>query len=231
MQLAKIERSVPIKAIPEKDLNTIIITEFTVWIANLLSLTDETSAQRLETALPAVKEHCWSMGFDEIKKMFEMYADGKLSVKPLPNYFDRILFGKIVEAYKQQKPMKKESIRTKQFTDDQKELMITQGVVSCFDHYVQDKYIPNGYQWVHDHLDELNLMEFKDQEKKNMWDRALVNARNVTSKESNPMERKNLLLELEKKHNPTRILEYKKLRLARLFDRMVAKNQHVKDFI
>ena len=67
--------STPLRGIPEETLNKIIVEQFTIWIANLLSLTDETSAERLEIALPAIKEHCWSMGFDEIKKMFEMYAD------------------------------------------------------------------------------------------------------------------------------------------------------------
>ena len=36
----------------------------------------------------------------QIKKMFEMYVDGKMSLKPIPNYFDRILLGKIVAEYK-----------------------------------------------------------------------------------------------------------------------------------
>ena len=51
---------------------------FSPWLSKLLSLKDETSANRLEMALPAIKEQCIGMGFVEIKKMFEMYVDGNL---------------------------------------------------------------------------------------------------------------------------------------------------------
>ena len=40
------------------------------------------------------------MGFAEIQKMFEMYADSKLDIEPKANYFDRVLLGKIVAEYR-----------------------------------------------------------------------------------------------------------------------------------
>ena len=72
-----LDRSVPIKGIPDTKLNTIIVMEFVPWITKLLSLT-KASGERLDLALKSIKEHCWSMGFSEIKKMFELYADNKL---------------------------------------------------------------------------------------------------------------------------------------------------------
>ena len=115
MELDKYEKlndKLPLKAYPKDGqlLNSIIINVFVEWLSGLLTLSSQTSAERLEIALPAIKEHCGSMGFDEIKKMFEMYADSKLSIKPIPNYFDRILFGKIVAAYKEQKIVKPKKI-------------------------------------------------------------------------------------------------------------------------
>ncbi len=106
MELQKLNSKIPIKAIPEESLNSIILTAFVPWLSNLLSLTGETSAERLKTALPAIKKHCWSMGFVEIKTMFELYADGELSVQPRSNYFDRILLSQIVQAYKDRKRTK-----------------------------------------------------------------------------------------------------------------------------
>lgn len=165
--LAKIESTIPIKAIPEQELNMIILTQFTVWVANLLSLTDETSANRLETALPAIKEHCWSMGFVEIKKMFEMYADNKLSISPIPNYFDRILLGKIVDDYKSQKQKPVKEINTIQDMEETNKVHLHKFFRAFFlTHYINDCYVHLAYKFLEDNgfiklskEDKLKLME------------------------------------------------------------------------
>lgn len=165
--LAKIESTIPIKAIPEQELNMIILTQFTVWVANLLSLTDETSANRLETALPAIKEHCWSMGFVEIKKIFEMYADNKLSISPIPNYFDRILLGKIVDAYKSQKQKPVKEINTIQDMEETNKVHLHKFFRAFFlTHYINDCYVHLAYKFLEDNgfiklskEDKLKLME------------------------------------------------------------------------
>ena len=89
-KIAVLDKNLPLRAYPEEKLNRIILMDFMPYLARLLSLTDEVAADRLEVALPAIKEHCIGMGFKEIKKMFEMYADSKLPIKPIPNYFDSI---------------------------------------------------------------------------------------------------------------------------------------------
>lgn len=165
--LAKIESTIPIKAIPEQELNMIILTQFTVWVANLLSLTDETSANRLEIALPAIKEHCWSMGFVEIKKMFEMYADNKLSISPIPNYFDRILLGKIVDDYKSQKQKPVKEINTIQDMEETNKVHLHKFFRAFFlTHYINDCYVHLAYKFLEDNgfiklskEDKLKLME------------------------------------------------------------------------
>jgi hypothetical protein len=144
MDLVKLESKLPLKAYPEQELNKIILTQLTVWLSSLLSLTDEVSANRLEIALPAIKEHCWSMGFDEVKKIFILYADGKLSVKPIPNYFDRILLGKIIEAYKEQKFVVKKPIET-EISEDEKKDLINSGITKCLAHYENETKILEGY--------------------------------------------------------------------------------------
>lgn len=154
MELQKIERSIPVKAIPEQELNEIILLHFTPWLCNLLSLTGETSAERLEVALPAIKEHCWSMGFDEIKKMFELFADNKLSVEPIPNYFDRILFGKIVKSYKDQKPNKKVDPPKQQLSEEDKELIFLTGVLTVFENYKETKKLTGITSHIYDHFYE-----------------------------------------------------------------------------
>ena len=125
MELVKLESTMPLRAYIEEDLNRILLITFLPWLASLLSLTDETSAERLEIALPAIKQQCIGMGFNEIKKMFEMYVDSKLNLKPIPNYFDRILLGKIVDSYKAlNKPKSKPNQELKMSEEDKEFIML-----------------------------------------------------------------------------------------------------------
>ena len=39
------------------------------------------------------------------------------------------------------------------------------GLVNCFDSYLQDKKVIAGYTWVYDHIDELDLISFSNEEK------------------------------------------------------------------
>ena len=184
-KLAIIKSTIPIKAIPESDLNKSIIM-YSVFVADLLSLTDEVSAKRLEIALPALKNHCWSMGFAEITKMFEMYVDNKLSLKPIPNYFDRILLGKIVTAYRDQKPRKKETIKPIEMTDDAKQKLIIEGVTRCFEQYKQTGEIIAGYLWVYNHFFELGVLPDHTPEfKKEIGKRALAALKREHSQDKN----------------------------------------------
>lgn len=165
MELAVLNKNIPLKAYPEQDLNRIILTVLMPFISGLLSLTDETSANRLKIALPAIKEQCHSMGFSEIKKMFEMYADGKLSVKPIPNYFDRILLGQIFKAYKSESRTKPKKTDEKEF----KELQDFKWVVLLFDSFIQDRVIPDSYHWVYTYLEGKGLIEYSVKEKNTVF--------------------------------------------------------------
>ena len=228
-KLAILETSIPIKAIPEEELNKVILTSFLTWLCDLLSLTDETSAKRLKIALPAIKVHCWSMGFEEIKKMFTIYADGGLSVKPMPNYFDRILLGKIVDAYKQQKPIIKKEIVMPEPTQEEKDNLIYMGVINCFDEFKQTNKIIEGYVWVYDHLDELQLLKYTADEKK----KVMILAKDRLIKENKEYmsldQYKKFTFDLENKRaNQSIINMAKKMLLERYFNNLIAKNTHIK---
>lgn len=161
-QLTVLNSPLPLKAYPKEKLKEVIYKEFIVWLSSLLSLTDETSAKRLYTAIPAIEEHCWSMGFLEIKKMFEMYADGKLSIEPMPNYFDRILFGKIVTAYKMIKPKKLDPIEK---AEEHLRLYKFKETIIYFDAFVQDNELPDEAVWVYDYLEYMDILSPTKEEK------------------------------------------------------------------
>ena len=87
--------NLPLRAYQKKQLEN-QIEALQAWLTNLLGLSGVESAKRLVIASEALKEQCIGMGFAEIQKMFEMYADSKLDIEPKANYFDRVLLGKIV---------------------------------------------------------------------------------------------------------------------------------------
>ena len=152
MDLVKLEKKLPLRAYSQEELNKVLLMDFLPWLCALLSLTDETSANRLEMALPAIKTQCIGMGFQEIKKMFENYADGKLSIKPIPNYFDRILLGKIVSDYKTTKPKEKKIIHTPKPTLEETEKLIDNQIVELVLHFQETGEIKLGYLHLYEYL-------------------------------------------------------------------------------
>ncbi len=173
-KLSILERTIPLRAIPEKDLNKALIMDFAPWLSKLLSLKDQTSADRLEMALPAIKEQCISMGFVEIKKMFEMYVDGKFDIEPKTNFFDRILFGKIVAEYRKynmQKPKPKPQIP--QISEQEKKEIDDKILKDQEEYFLKNRVIDPDQWYAYDILDERGLINLSIQEKKQIYADAL----------------------------------------------------------
>lgn len=162
MDLVKLDSTIPIKAIPKENLDKIILNDFIVWLSDLLGLTDETSAKRLYLSIEAIKTACWSMGFAEIKKMFELYADSKLSIKPIPNYFDRILLGKIIDAYKEQKIVEKKEPDPIKDMEETNRIHLYKFFKGYFvNGRINDCYVNTAYKW----LDENGFLVLSKEEK------------------------------------------------------------------
>jgi len=205
MELAIFKNPIPIKAIPEKDLNAVLFGSFLDWISAILSL-NEDATSKLEYALPAIKEHCWSMGFPEIKKMIEMYADGKLSVKPIPNHFDRIKFGEVAAAYNEFNRSKVEKIDV----DQEKKQQDILDIITLFDYFKQYNRIPQNQVWVYTYLEE-RLEDFKFTK-----------------------EEKQILMQLGKEQKLTQedcIIKSKRVLLSRYFTKLIAIDKHIKELI
>lgn len=176
-KLAVLDRSLPLRAFPEKDLNRVLLIDFLPWLTALLSLTDEISSKRLEIALPAIKDRCIGMGFSEIKKMFEMYADNNLDVKPIPNYFDRILFGKIVNSYVQQKPKVKKVIMEKELSKEEKDKIMIGACERLFIQFKNNGEITDVSDHVYDLLFDLGKLPTDKLYKELMFGKAKLRAK------------------------------------------------------
>ena len=200
------EKTIPLRKIPEEELNTAILTGLMPRISRLLSLTDETSANRLEIALPAIKEHCLGMGFVEIQKMFELYVDGKLDVNPIPNYFDRILLGKIVKSYRSYKLRLKPKIKSEMLKKEKDAI----DVIMLFDNFVQFNKLNEDFEWVYTYLNEKNILAPDDDLKKRKY-----------------------LIFLNKSNNDKKLAKTKaKISILEdYFRRVIGDKKHIKDFI
>ena len=158
-----------LRSFNDDELNTIIITQFSDWLCGLLSLTGENSSNRLISSIPALKKQCIGMGFDEIKKMFEMYADGKMSFEPRANYFDRILLGKIVSEYKRKNALKNSNKpKTENISPEEikKINKITLDRVEKF--FIKNRFIHQDDFFAYDILVKTKLISLSIQEKKSI---------------------------------------------------------------
>jgi len=173
MKLAKLDKKLPLRAYPEEELNRVLLTDFTTWLRGVLSLTGETSLERFKIALPAVKELCIGMGFDEIKRMFESYADGKLGLEPIPNYFDRILLGKIVSAWKSQSKVRKTPLQVN-ITDQEKEKIENRAVKLSLDYFLEHRLVDVTRIYVYDILEKRQYIKLTTEQKKTIQKDAIA---------------------------------------------------------
>ena len=167
------ERQIPIRAIPQKDLDLFLDTEFKFWIATLLGLKED-KEDSYDITKDAIKKECIGMGFSEIKKMFEMYVDHKLYVKPIPNYFDRILFGKIVDAYINQKPKKVMKIEEEKLSKEEKINVMESACERIEKQYLELGEITDKCDHVYDYLFDLGKLPNDEIYKKAIFAKATL---------------------------------------------------------
>ena len=162
MELVKLDKNLPLKSYPEKDLDNVLQTVFKIWISDLLSLKSD-SENKVDNALVAIKKHCWSMGIKEVKKMFEMYADGELKTQPKSNHFDRVLVGQIFNDFRKHNMTKPKS---KTDSDQEKSQQDMIYAIQLFDYFIQERKIPKESVWVYSYLEGKELINYSDKEKK-----------------------------------------------------------------
>lgn len=233
MELVKTEKGdvFPIKAMPEETRAKKVL-ELGIWLSKLLSLKDETSAERLEVLLPMVSDYCWSMTIEDIKKAFTKYVKGELpKLEPKTNFLDVILFGKVISSYKQSRPPIKPKTELPRISESEKENLIYMGLVNCFDSYLQDKKVIAGYTWVYDHIDELDLISFSNEEKLSKMKRAKIVLKQQANESNNIFTVKNAIMDIESKNSASVINESKRMLLVDYFERLIKQKKHLKDLL
>ena len=200
----------PLKTIPIKALQQFLDTPFKFWLSNLINVSSDKEGA-LDEAMNGIKEHCWGMNLLEIKKMLELYVDGKLHMEPRSNYFDRIVLVKIVDNYKKlySKPVEKH--KELPVSTEDKEFIAYVNCIMSFDDYKQNS-IMSKYDWtVYDHLDEKGIINYSEKERKETF--------NIMRENFPHKSRENC------------IKSSKKILLKRFYDQLITKNKHIKQLL
>lgn len=205
--------SVPLRGWAQNDLDKFLQTDFKIWLASTFRIKTE-NAVGLNAALEGVKSHCWSMGFGEIKKAFELYADSKLNLEPVSGFMDRILVGKIIKAYKDNLPTSKTPvIEPKEVSEKERNEIMEKAVLRLETEFLLARSVPAGSNHVYDYLDETGKIQFTSSQK---WDfmkqakqKLIDGAKDVINLDS----RKSFLNKLEDKNNGIVKAEAKRLAL------------------
>ena len=207
-KLSVLEKKMPLRNYPEKVIDDVLTTVFKFWLANLLSIKAD-NEEKLDNALSSIKKHFWSLGIDEVKKAFEMYADGELSIKPIPNYFDRILVGQIFQEYRQLRTKPKKEIKPLELSSEDIRNNEIISATICYDYYIQNGFLNETSLYLYNLLLERGLFDFTKKEQEVMVE---------------------LAQKLEKPIKEQRI-HYKKICIRRFFDSIHAKGKHIKDLL
>ena len=217
MELAIKNLSVPMRGYPQKELEDILNTQFRFWLANTFRIKTE-NAGSLQGALEGVKEHCWSMGFAEIKKAFEMYADSKLNLEPVSGFMDRVLVGKIIKSYKASLPTPKvPRIEAPEISQDEKNKLLENGVLECYQHFLEYGNIKEGKAWVYGYLVEQGKINDTPEFKRECMVKAKANLINDSKDIKKLDDRKSFVAKLEGKKNGQVITEAKRISLIQHF--------------
>lgn len=201
-RIAILENKMPLKGYPEGKLDSVLSTVFKFWLSKLLSIKAE-NEEKLDSALPYIKQFFWSLGMHEVKKAFEMYALGQLSIKPISNYFDIILVGQIFNEYKMHQ--RQTNTKTMDYDKENKDYVYC---IQAFDYFAQNGALPEQAAWLYEYLtDAKGILSVSKREKQQSYNLALYKYEN----------------------NDLAILKSKLWLVEKYFNNLVIKNKHIKN--
>ena len=200
---------------PINDINKLDIKEMLLKRFKTISLEEIDYAFKLERygVLGTRTEHYQLFNAQYVSDILGKYKDWLQEIRRVNN----LPLSKII-------PMK-------EMSEKDKELLVIQGVINCFDEFIQTNDIINGYTWVYDHLDELNLFEYTTKQKKDKMLVAESKLRNQANNITDMLNRKEILKTLENKNDQSIKNEAKRLLLKDYFAKLQVKDKHIKEFI
>ncbi len=168
---------IQIKKIPAETLERFELP-FMNYLSVLLNLKAE-NAENLQMCVPVILDINRTFTFKQIREMFELYADSRLSIQPISNYIDRILIGKIKSSYTDYlKKSNRSIVKPKKVDKNGKELSEEESYKrqydiiqssDWFESYLHLGYLKHDSVWVYDFLVYEKLIKISDDVKKSIY--------------------------------------------------------------
>ena len=246
--MAKALENLKLRDYPEeaRNGNTVILTS---WLLNLLGVkgNPDTDKQHL-VATKFINDTLLNYTYQEIKLAFEMYVSGKFyenNGKPMlvTQQFNSVVIGRVMREYQALKDRELDEYRRlrtiqlnkkyemPELTKEEKELLVYEGVLNCFENYKQTREVINGYVWVYDHLDELNIINFSPKEKKAKMLIAQERLKAEAVCYTNAIKRKRLLETIQNLSSSPVVTEAKRLLLQDFFANVTVKKKHIREYL
>lgn len=173
------------------------------------------------------------LSLNELYYAFKLERYGKFG-QPTLSYgrFDTLYVSQVLRKYKEwkQEYRKKNNLpigkinqnSSQEISDSEKKSLLINGVLECYDHYIETYMIPTGKAYVYDLLYDMDLLP-KDADSKN---RAYQEAKDVIRMNLEQMDRtsfkdrneyKNILMELESRKSDIVVREAKNIIVGKYF--------------
>lgn len=116
-------------------------------------------ADRLGMVAYLLDEYCGLMTLEQVKKAILLYMMGKLPLQPRSNYFDGILFGQIIDAYKKSLPPKKQQPYELKLTEAELSANTEMNIKLCWKEWEETGRVKPGYAFYWDALKSAGLIQ------------------------------------------------------------------------
>lgn len=225
-----------------RNINTLTLLE---WLLNVLGVNGEDKTEHHTTLHKLINEAYFRFTYQEIKLAFEYYIQGKYSENGKPmlvtQQLNGVVFGKVMSQYEALKKsnemdayrakLKQQSQSSKEISQQEKDEIVRNGVINCFNDWLKTKKIEPGYLWLYDHLDELGLLSFSPQEKKQRMLDAKDYLQKRSTVEPDKYKRNQIKEALKNIYSEPIVNKAKRLLVGDYFQSILSEFKHIKDFL
>lgn len=212
-----------------------------VKISNLTGIKNAISDINKQDIIKLIDTRFKNLSLEEINYAFELERFGKLEPRTQHfQLFNAEYVSEVLGKYKKwitkirfenNLKLSKEKEQNK-ITQEEKELIIWQGVIDCFEHFNSTQEIEDGRVWVYEHLDELGLLNYTPKEKINKMKLAKEDLLKTANLQVSYLKRTDLIKKINNQNDSELIKNHaKKMLLKDYFARLIAKGEHIKNHI
>lgn len=220
--------SMPLRTIPPNQLDRHVLDTLEV-IQKLLSIkSDDKNMGKLPVLTMMIKDAAWSYSPKQIIDAFLLFVKCKLSLngkmlEPTSGHLDAVVFGKVMEAYREQLPPTKPlTISAPKKTQEEKDMILDRGAMRLFNEYKELGMVLPGNTHIYEFLTEKGLIK----PSKEFWEQMTLEAKIQLRRAKTPLADKRIKKIVLPKSTESEIdSETKRLILEKYFESLLNDEQ------